>query len=71
MVRHDEPDRAAIGLGRRRVEDVRGERGNHYRITGQKIFITSGAENLVHLVLARTPGSPSGTRGIPLFLVPK
>jgi alkylation response protein AidB-like acyl-CoA dehydrogenase len=46
-----------------------------WRITGQKIFITFGdhdmADNIVHLVLARTPGAPEGTRGISLFLVPK
>jgi hypothetical protein len=46
-----------------------------YRIFGQKIFITYGehdmAENIVHLVLARLPGAPAGTRGISLFLVPK
>ena len=46
-----------------------------YRITGQKIFITYGehdmAENIVHLVLARLPDAPPGTRGISLFLVPK
>ncbi|TMJ18619.1 MAG: acyl-CoA dehydrogenase [Alphaproteobacteria bacterium] len=46
-----------------------------YRITGQKIFITYGehdlADNIVHLVLARLPGAPQGTRGISLFLVPK
>ena len=44
-------------------------------MTGQKIFITSGdhdlTENIIHLVLARIPGSPSGTKGISLFLVPK
>src|SRR5260370_2376561 len=49
--------------------------GDHYRISGQKIFITWGdhdmAENIVHLVLARRPDSPEGTRGISLFLVPK
>ncbi len=49
--------------------------GDHYRITGQKIFITYGehdlAENIVHLVLARLPDAPSGSRGISLFLVPK
>ena len=49
--------------------------GDAWRIAGQKIFITYGdhdlAENIVHLVLARTPGAPSGTRGISLFLVPK
>jgi alkylation response protein AidB-like acyl-CoA dehydrogenase len=49
--------------------------GDHYRITGQKIFISYGdhdlTPNIVHLVLARTPGSPPGTKGISLFLVPK
>ncbi len=46
-----------------------------WRISGTKIYITWGehdaAANIVHLVLARTPGSPAGTRGISLFLVPK
>lgn len=46
-----------------------------YAITGQKIFITYGehdmAEQIVHLVLARTPGAPEGTRGISCFIVPK
>ncbi len=46
-----------------------------YRLVGQKIFITYGehdlAENIVHLVLARVPGAPAGTRGISLFVVPK
>lgn len=46
-----------------------------YRVTGTKIFITYGdhdmAENIVHLVLARLPDAPAGTRGISLFLVPK
>ena len=46
-----------------------------YLITGTKIFITYGehelADNIIHLVLARTPDSPPGTRGISLFLVPK
>ncbi|MEA2951833.1 MAG: 3-(methylsulfanyl)propanoyl-CoA dehydrogenase [Alphaproteobacteria bacterium] len=46
-----------------------------YRITGQKIFITYGehdlTNNIVHLVLARLPDAPAGTRGISLFLVPK
>ena len=48
---------------------------NHYLITGQKIFITYGehdlADNIIHLVLARTPDAPAGTRGISLFIVPK
>jgi acyl-CoA dehydrogenase len=46
-----------------------------YRITGQKIFITYGehdfTDNIIHLVLARLPDGPPGTRGISLFLVPK
>lgn len=46
-----------------------------YAITGQKVFISAGehdmADNIVHIVLARLPGSPSGTRGISLFIVPK
>jgi alkylation response protein AidB-like acyl-CoA dehydrogenase len=46
-----------------------------WRITGTKIFITFGehdlADNIVHLVLARTPGAPPGTKGISLFIVPK
>jgi len=46
-----------------------------YKLTGQKIFITSGdhdlTENIIHLVLARTPDAPSGIKGISLFLVPK
>ena len=46
-----------------------------YKITGTKIYITYGdhdmAENIIHLVLARTPGAPEGTKGISLFLVPK
>ncbi|MGE3867021.1 MAG: acyl-CoA dehydrogenase family protein, partial [Hyphomonadaceae bacterium] len=46
-----------------------------YRISGQKIFISAGehdlSENIVHLVLARIVGAPTGTRGISLFIVPK
>ncbi|HEY0113583.1 MAG TPA: acyl-CoA dehydrogenase [Allosphingosinicella sp.] len=46
-----------------------------WRVTGQKIFITFGehdlTDNIVHLVLARTPNAPAGTKGISLFLVPK
>ncbi|MDJ0709039.1 MAG: acyl-CoA dehydrogenase C-terminal domain-containing protein [Woeseiaceae bacterium] len=46
-----------------------------YRLTGSKIFISSGehdmAENIVHIVLARLPDSPPGTKGISLFIVPK
>ncbi len=49
--------------------------GDHYKISGQKIFITYGehdmVENIVHLVLARTPDAPAGVKGISLFIVPK
>ena len=54
------------------------ESGPHtgkYSVTGQKIYITWGehdlAENIIHLVLARLPGAPEGSRGISLFAVPK
>jgi len=49
--------------------------GDHYRVSGTKIFITWGdqpwSENVIHLVLARLPDAPEGVRGISLFLVPK
>jgi alkylation response protein AidB-like acyl-CoA dehydrogenase len=49
--------------------------GEHFLISGQKIFITYGehdmADNIVHLVLARTPEAPEGVKGISLFVVPK
>jgi 3-(methylthio)propanoyl-CoA dehydrogenase len=49
--------------------------GDHFLITGQKIFITYGehdlTDNIIHLVLARLPDAPAGTRGISLFIVPK
>ncbi len=48
---------------------------DHYRISGQKIYITYGehelTENIIHLVLARTPDAPPGVKGISLFIVPK
>jgi len=48
---------------------------DHYNISGQKIFITFGehdlSENIIHLVLARLPDAPEGTKGISLFIVPK
>jgi alkylation response protein AidB-like acyl-CoA dehydrogenase len=50
-------------------------KGDHYLVTGRKIYITWGdqpmTENIVHLVLARLPDAPPGTRGISLFVVPK
>ncbi len=49
--------------------------GDHYRISGQKIFITWGdhevTDNIIHLVLAKLPDAPEGSRGISLFIVPK
>jgi alkylation response protein AidB-like acyl-CoA dehydrogenase len=49
--------------------------GDHFLITGQKIFITWGdhqmTDNIIHLVLARLPDAPAGVKGISLFLVPK
>ena len=49
--------------------------GDHYRISGSKIFITWGdqdfSENIIHLVLARLPDAPKGVRGMSLFIVPK
>ncbi len=64
---------AGSDLGALRTRAVK--EGDHYRITGQKIFITWGehdmAANIVHLVLARLPDAPAGSKGISLFLVPK
>ncbi len=49
--------------------------GDHYLISGQKIFITYGehnlSDNIIHMVLARVKGAPSGSKGISLFIVPK
>ncbi|MBI1272648.1 MAG: acyl-CoA dehydrogenase [Alphaproteobacteria bacterium] len=64
---------AGSDVGAVRCKAVRA--GDHYKITGQKIFISYGdhdiAENIVHLVLARLPDAPEGTKGLSLFLVPK
>ncbi len=61
-----------LGLMRTRAEP---DGAGGYRITGTKIFITGGesdfAPNIVHLVLAKLPDAPAGSRGISLFLVPK
>ncbi len=61
-----------LGLLRTRAEP---HCDGSYRVTGTKIFITSGehdlTENILHLVLARTPDAPKGIKGISLFLVPK
>jgi alkylation response protein AidB-like acyl-CoA dehydrogenase len=65
---------AGSDVGALRTKAERAADGS-YRITGQKIFITYGehdfTDNIIHLVLARLPDAPPGTRGISLFLVPK
>ena len=61
-----------LGLLRTKAEP---QADGSYRLTGQKIFISAGehdlAENIVHLVLARLPDAPAGSKGISLFVVPK
>ncbi|ANY87753.1 MULTISPECIES: acyl-CoA dehydrogenase C-terminal domain-containing protein [Pseudomonas] len=61
-----------LGLIRTRAEP---QADGRYRITGTKIFITGGeqdlTENIIHLVLAKLPDAPAGAKGISLFLVPK
>jgi len=61
-----------LGLLRTKAEP---QADGTYKITGQKIFISAGehqlAENIIHLVLARLPGAPEGSKGISLFAVPK
>ena len=65
---------AGSDVGALTSKAVQAEDGT-WRIFGQKIFITYGehdlTDNIVHLVLARTPGAPAGTKGISLFIVPK
>ncbi len=65
-----------VGALRSTAEPItEGEHAGKYKIKGQKIYITFGehdlTDNIIHLVLARTPGAPEGTRGISLFIVPK
>ncbi|MGJ3259425.1 MAG: acyl-CoA dehydrogenase [Rhodospirillales bacterium] len=64
---------AGSDLARVRTKAVKD--GDSYRISGQKIFITYGehdfTDNIVHMVLARTPDAPEGIKGISLFVVPK
>jgi alkylation response protein AidB-like acyl-CoA dehydrogenase len=61
-----------LGLLRTKAEP---QADGTYRLTGNKIFISAGehdmTENIVHLVLARLPDSPAGSKGISLFVVPK
>ncbi|WP_353141716.1 acyl-CoA dehydrogenase C-terminal domain-containing protein [Acinetobacter pragensis] len=65
---------AGTDLGIIKTKAERNEDGT-YNITGTKIFITGGdhdlSENIIHLVLAKTPDAPAGSRGISLFIVPK
>ena len=61
-----------LGMLRTKAEP---QEDGSYKITGTKIFISSGehdmADNIVHIVIARLPGAPEGTKGISLFIVPK
>ena len=65
---------AGTDLGIIKTKAVPNEDGS-YNITGTKIFITAGehdlADNIIHLVLAKTPDAPAGSKGISLFIVPK
>ncbi len=64
---------AGSDLGAIRTRAVK--TGDHYLVSGQKIFITYGdhtlTDNIIHMVLARTPDAPAGVKGISLFIVPK
>ena len=61
-----------LGMLRTKAEE---NTDGSYKITGTKIFISAGehdmSDNIVHIVLARLPGAPEGTKGISLFIVPK
>jgi len=65
---------AGSDVGASKARAVKQDDGT-YTITGEKIFITSGdqdmTDNIIHLVLARTPEAPAGTKGLSLFIVPK
>ncbi len=65
---------AGSDVGATKTKAVKQDDGS-YLISGEKIFITSGdhdlCDNIIHLVLARVPGAPVGTKGISLFVVPK
>ena len=66
---------AGSDVGAARTRAVPTETAGVFEITGEKIFISCGdhdlAENVVHLVLARTPDAPAGTKGLSIFMVPK
>jgi hypothetical protein len=65
---------AGSDVGASKTKAVKQKDGS-YLISGEKIFITSGehdlTENIIHLVLARTPDAPVGTKGLSLFIIPK
>ncbi len=74
--RHDEPDRAAVRHRSRPHQDQGGARGGrHLQGDGHQDLHLGGrarpVENIIHLVLAKIPGGPEGTKGISLFIVPK
>ena len=66
---------AGTSIGDNRTRAARTDEAGRYLLTGEKIFITAGdqdiTENIVHLVLARAPGAPSGIKGVSIFAVPK
>jgi len=65
---------AGSDVGASKTKAVKNDDGS-YQITGEKIFITAGqhdlTDNIIHLVLARTPDAPVGTKGLSLFIIPK
>jgi len=65
---------AGSDVGASKTKAVKNDDGS-YQVTGEKIFITGGehdlTENIIHLVLARTPDAPVGTKGLSLFIIPK
>jgi hypothetical protein len=76
MDRDDEPDRAALRhRPRPAATKAEPQADGSYRISGTKIFISSGehdlADNIIHLVLAKIAGAPDNVKGISLFIVPK
>ena len=66
---------AGTDLSKVRTKAVRDPGTDAYQITGQKVFITHGehdfSENIIHMVLARSPDGPDGIKGLSLFVVPK
>jgi len=66
---------AGTSIGDNRTKADRTDEAGHYLLTGEKIFITAGdqdiTDNIIHLVLARAPDAPAGIKGISIFAVPK